>query len=134
MTLLFDTSALSDLLSAKEHAVKAFSEQSYDELLVPLATDAELRFGFANGTRTADNLKTYELFKQQFHASVKHPDQDTAIIYADLAAYARKNGLALSHNDFWIAATTIQHGGVLLTSDGDFKALPQIRALVLIRE
>jgi predicted nucleic acid-binding protein len=132
MTLVFDTSFLSDLLSDKDYAARAFAEQKYNDLSIPLATDAELRFGFANGNRVVENLKVYELFKQQFHADINNPGQDTAIIYADLATYARQHGLSLSNNDFWIAATTIQSGGVLLTKDGDFKGLPQLRAVTLI--
>ncbi len=131
MTLVFDTSALSNLLSDKDYIVKAFSEQKYDELSIPLAVDAELRFGFANSSKTANNLETYDLFKQQFHASITNPIQDTSIIYADLATYARQHGLALSNNDFWIAATTIQLGGVLFTRDGDFGELPQLRAIIV---
>lgn len=134
MTLVFDTSALSDLLSDEDYIVKAFAEQLYDSLSIPLATDAELRFGFVNGSRKADNLKNYELFKQRFNVNITHPDQDTAIIYADLAAWSRQHGLALSNNDFWIAATTIQIGGILFTADGDFKGLPQLRALILSPE
>ncbi|HEX4774315.1 MAG TPA: PIN domain-containing protein [Candidatus Saccharimonadales bacterium] len=134
MTSVFDTSALSDLLSDEDYVVKAFTEQEYDSLAIPLATDAELRFGFVNGNRAAYNLKNYELFKQQFNVNVIQLDQDTAIIYADLAAWARQHGLALSNNDFWIAATTIQIGGNLLTSDGDFKGLPQLRIIILSPE
>jgi predicted nucleic acid-binding protein len=122
MTLVFDTSALSNLLSDEDYVVKSFSEQEYDSLSVPLATDAEIRFGFVNGNRAADNQKSYELFKRQFSVS---------ITYADLAAWAKQHGLALSNNDFWIAATTIQIGGILFTSDRDFKGLPQLRLVLL---
>jgi predicted nucleic acid-binding protein len=45
MTLVFDTSALSGLLSDEDYVVKAFTEQEYDSLAIPLATYAELRFG-----------------------------------------------------------------------------------------
>jgi predicted nucleic acid-binding protein len=131
MTLVFDTSALSNLLSDEDYVVKSFSEQEYDSLSVPLATDAEIRFGFVNGNRAADNQKSYELFKRQFSVSITYPNQDTAIIYADLAAWAKQHGLALSNNDFWIAATTIQIGGILFTSDRDFKGLPQLRLVLL---
>lgn len=127
MTLVFDTSVLSSLFSNDDRVVRSFSSQTYDRLLIPLATDAEMRFGFAHGSKQTDNLKGYELFKQQFDLVVTNPDQDIAIVYADLAAWARKHGVALSHNDFWIAATCIQVGGVLATFDKDFKQLPQIR-------
>ena len=130
MTLVFDTTALSALLSDKDYVVKSLAEAEYDRAIIPLATDAELRFGFANGNRAAKNLKSYRVFKQQFNIDVIYPDQDTAIIYADIATWAKQHGLALSNNDFWIASTSVQAGGVLFTLDKDFKGLPQLRVLM----
>jgi tRNA(fMet)-specific endonuclease VapC len=129
MTLVFDTSALSPLLRNDDNIVRALSRYDFSDLLIPLATDAEIRFGFANGNRQAKNLSNYELFKRQFNLRLIKPDQDTAIIYAELAAWARQNGLALSNNDIWIAATCVQAGGILAAADGDFGGLPQVRLL-----
>lgn len=131
MTLVFDTSALSPLLRNDDATVRAATSQEYDRLIVPLAADAELRFGFAYGNRPAENLVHYNSFKQRFNIEVVSPDQDTAIIYADLARWARQHGVALSHNDFWIAATCVQTGGSLLAIDGDFGYLPQVRLAAL---
>ena len=127
VVIVFDTSALSPLLSDDDAIVKAFALQKYDQVIIPLATDAEVRFGFAHGNREQENLTNYELFKEQFGMEVAFPDEDTAIIYADLAKWARQSGVSLSHNDFWIASTTIQLGGSLFAVDNDFKNLPQLR-------
>jgi predicted nucleic acid-binding protein len=129
VTLVFDTSALSALLGNDDNIVKAFSRQSCDGVVIPLATDAEIRFGFAHGGRVAENLSNYELFKKEFSIEVMLPDQDTAIIYGDLAAWARQHGRSLSHNDFWVAATSVQIGGSLFALDQDFKYLPQLRVI-----
>jgi predicted nucleic acid-binding protein len=94
-----------------------------------LATDAEVRFGFAHGNRAKDNLINYELFKKKFSVEVIFPDQDTAIIYGDLAAWARRHGVSLSQNDFWIASTCVQVGGNLFAVSEDFKNLPQLRLI-----
>jgi len=127
MKLVFDTSTLSPLLSDDDDIVKAFVRQNYDRVIIPLATDAEVRFGFANGSRTAENLANYELFKKEFSVEVVFPDQETSIIYGDLATWARRHGVALSHNDYWIASTCVQIGGSLFAVDQDFKNLPQLR-------
>ncbi len=127
MTLIFDTSALSPLLSNDDATVKAFSQFSYDQAIIPLATDAEMRFGFRNGSKEEDNLANYELFKRQFAIEVRPPNQDTAIIYAELATWARKNGVSLSNNDIWIAAASVQVGGELFAKDKDFELLTQVR-------
>ena len=126
VTLLFDTSALSALLDRSEEIILAVTAQPYDRLVVPLAVDAELRFGFANGTRQSHNLTVYERSKREFGFEILAPSQDTAILYAELTAWMRKKGIALSQNDIWIASTCIQVGGRLLTLDQDFARLPQI--------
>jgi predicted nucleic acid-binding protein len=110
---------------------RALSQHKYDRGLIPLATDAEIRFGFAYGDRTVINLKDYQLFIEQFNLELVTPDQDTSIIYADLASWCRQHGISLSNNDLWIAATCMQAGGSLATLDGDFANLPQIRRIDL---
>lgn len=129
MTLVFDTSALSPLLSNNDDVIKRLSRERYDRAIIPLATDAEMRFGFKHGNRESQNLANYDLFKQKFAVEVISPNQDTAVIYAELATWARKNGVSLSNNDIWIAASSIQVGGKLFANDEDFKALPQIRLI-----
>jgi predicted nucleic acid-binding protein len=126
MTLVFDTSALSALLADDDRLVAAVTAPDYSSLIIPLAADAETRFGFAYGTKQAKNLQNYELFKQHFGLQVVAPDQDTAIIYTELSAWCRQTGVSLSHNDLWIAAAGIQSGGKLLTLDQDFARVPQV--------
>lgn len=131
MTLVFDTSALSALLDGDDAVMRAVAAEAYDRMLIPLATDAEMRFGFANGKRQVENLANYELFKQQFNVEVVCPDQDTSALYAELATWTRQHGVALSHNDLWIAAATLLAGGKLVARDQDFARLPQLRLLTI---
>lgn len=131
MNLVFDTSVLSALFDDEDKIVKAVSKHAFDRALVPLATDAEMRFGFAYGNKLDKNLKDYRIFIQRLNFEIVAPDQDTAIIYGDLAAWSRKNGIALSNNDIWIAATCVQFGGSLVSLDQDFTQLPQIRRVEL---
>lgn len=107
--------------------VEVVSAKNYEQYIIPLAADAELRFGFAHGNREAANLEYYESFKERYLLEVIAPSQETANTYAQLAAWARKNGVALSNNDLWIAATSVQLNGKLLTLDQDFKRLPQLQ-------
>ena len=132
MILAFDTTALSRLLDRDDQIIQIAGQQIYDHYVIPIAADAELRFGFANGNKTVQNLENYELFKEQFSAEVFCPNQNTSLIYAELATWAKQHGVALSNNDIWIAATCSQLGGRLITLDGDFKHLPQV-ALVDIK-
>lgn len=126
MTLVFDTTALSRLLNGDDQIIRIAGRQIYNHYIIPLATDAELRFGFANGNRVAQNIENYELFKDRFNAEVFLPNQDTSLIYAELATWTKRHGVTLSNNDIWIAATCSQLGGRLITLDSDFKHLTQV--------
>jgi predicted nucleic acid-binding protein len=66
MTIVFDTSALSSLLSGDERIIKTLSKQSYERMVIPLSTDAEMRFGFSYGTRPDENLATTSCSKSNF--------------------------------------------------------------------
>jgi tRNA(fMet)-specific endonuclease VapC len=133
VNLVFDTSALSALFDDEDNVVKAISRHTFDRAIVPLATDAEMRFGFAYGNKTNENLKNYRIFMEHLNFEIVCPDKDTSSIYAELAAWLRKRGLSLSMNDIWIAATCIQSGGTLATFDKDFANLPQIFQVDLSR-
>jgi predicted nucleic acid-binding protein len=126
MTLVFDTTALSHFLDEDQAILQAVASKDFDGYVIPLATDAEIRFGFMHGSRQTDNLTKYSHIIEQLAFEVVYPNQDTSLIYAELATWARQHGIALSNNDIWIAATCSQLGGRLLTLDGDFKHLPHI--------
>lgn len=126
MTLVFDTTALSHFLDEDQTVLRVVANKEFDRYVLPLATDAEIRFGFMYGSRQADNLAKYAHIIQQLSFELIYPDQDTSLMYAELATWARQHGVALSNNDIWIAATCSQLGGRLITLDGDFKHLPQI--------
>lgn len=126
MTLVFDTTALSRFLDEDQAILQVVASKEFDRYALPLATDAEIRFGFMNGSHQSDNLAKYDRIIQRLSFELIYPDQDTSLIYAELATWARQHGVALSNNDIWIAATCRQLGGRLITLDGDFKHLPQI--------
>ena len=126
MILVFDTSALSRFLDDDQGILQAVANKDFDRYVVPLATDAEARFGFMHGSRQAGNLTKYAHILQSLSFEVVFPDQDTSYRYAELAIWARQHGISLSNNDIWIAATCSQLGGRLITLDADFKHLSQI--------
>lgn len=126
MILVFDTSALSRFLDDDQAVLQAVANKDFDRYVVPLATDAEIRFGFMHGSRQTENLTKYAQILQSLSFEVIFPDQDTSYRYAELATWAKQLGIALSNNDIWIAATCSQLGGKLITLDADFKHLSQI--------
>lgn len=131
MTLVFDTSAFSKILDEDALLISVASSNKFTDYILPLAADAELRFGFKNGNQEKSNLMSYEPIKQLYNLRIVAPDQDTAIIYADLATWCRQNGISLSNNDLWVAATCVQVGGKLLATDHDFAHLPQVSLVTI---
>ena len=53
-------------------------------------------------------------------------DEETAVRYAAIRDYLRRQGTPIPVNDMWIAATAAQHGLRLLTLDGHFLRVPQV--------
>jgi predicted nucleic acid-binding protein len=123
--LTVDTSSLSKAISLDEEQLRKLAKST--NIILPLATDAEIRYGIELGDRRETGYKNYSLFKRRFRLDIHMPTESTSAIYAELAAWAKRHGVALSNNDIWIAATTIEVGGKLLTTDKDFARLPQLR-------
>lgn len=126
VNLVFDTSALSKIIDRNLELIKVVAGPEFTKFLLPLATDAELRYGFKHGNQETKNIEKYENILQDYGIQLVCPDQETALQYAELAVFCRHHGLSLSNNDLWIAASCVQHGGKLLTTDQDFANLPQV--------
>lgn len=53
-------------------------------------------------------------------------DEETSERYAVIQVALKKAGTPVGINDVWIAASAMQHGLPVLTSDRDFHKIPQI--------
>jgi predicted nucleic acid-binding protein len=131
MKLILDTSALSKVFNEDTSTIRLMSSPKYDSYLLPLAAEAEILRGFLYGKKVEENLLKYDDIISRYPIELIEPNKDTAFIYAELATWCKRNGKLLSHNDLWIAAATIQVGGVLLTFDIDFKCLMQLRTIIM---
>jgi tRNA(fMet)-specific endonuclease VapC len=92
---------------------------------------AELRAGFLKGTRLAENLAELAQFLASPRVDVVAMDEDTAERYAAIFDSLRRAGTPIPTNDVWIAASAMQCGSLLLTTDPHFRAVTQIVAEVL---
>jgi predicted nucleic acid-binding protein len=88
----------------------------------------ELRAGFLKGTRLAANLAELAQFLASPRVAVVAVDEETAERYAVILDALRRVGTPIPTNDIWIAASAMQCGSVLLTTDPHFRAAPQIVA------
>ena len=63
------------------------------------------------------------------HVSVIPVTRRTGHIYAQLFAYLKQAGRPIPTNDIWIAASALECGGVLLTTDHHFQDIPNLQTM-----
>lgn len=112
-------------LARGEEAVVELLEHA-EQIFLPVVVLAELRAGFAVGTRGARNEGGLRRFLLRSGVSLLFPDEQTTYHYAALFRQLRQQGTPIPTNDVWIAALVIQHGLVLCSRDAHFDHLPQI--------
>lgn len=124
MRFALDTNRYADLVRGDREL--AFLLEGADEVILPFPVLAELRAGFAVGSKGAEN----ELFLRRFLArpgiSPLFADDGTTRQYATLYRQLRSQGTPVPTNDLWIAALVLQHDLVLVARDAHFDRIPQI--------
>ncbi len=124
MKLLLDTNRYRDFCSSEPDIVKAV--QKSINIYLPFITLAELRAGFACGTKTKKNEAVLTRFLYQKCVDVLYPDEETTHHYANLFRQLREQGTPIPTNDLWTAALAVQYEMILASRDNHFKHLPQI--------
>jgi predicted nucleic acid-binding protein len=127
MKLALDTNRYVDLMQSMPDVVAVV--ESADEVVLPFVVLAELRAGFAHGTRRKHNEQTLIRFLQTNAVTAAYADEQTVSYYADIYADMRKRARMIPHNDLWISALCLQHGLTLFTRDKHFDSVPQIARL-----
>ncbi len=124
MRILIDTNRYRDFCEGESGAVEAI--QKAQDIYLPFVVLAELRSGFAVGTRGAENEKILTKFVNKPRVKLLFPDEDTTRHYANLYRQLRVQGTPIPTNDLWIGALAVQHDLFLFSRDGHFGHLPQI--------
>ena len=124
MNIVLDTNAYSELVKGSARVAQAMSRAA--RVVVPFIVLAELRAGFAVGSKRALNEKQLDVFLAKPGVEVMHTNDDTVLVYAAIYAQFRKSGRMIPTNDIWIAALAMQHHLVLCSDDAHFDHLPQI--------
>ncbi|MEX2300103.1 MAG: type II toxin-antitoxin system VapC family toxin [Bryobacterales bacterium] len=123
-SLLADTSAYSAFMAGHE-AIRLALQRAESIFLTPVVI-AELRVGFLGGSRRAENERVLERFLQPSRVRVAGIDAETAVRYAEIFQYLRRQGRPVPTNDLWIAASAMQLGLRILTTDAHFQRIPQV--------
>jgi len=124
MNLALDTNAYSNFMRGEPRLITII--QTAQRIYLPLIVLAELRAGFAAGTRETANAAILQRFLQGSRTSILYPDDQTTHHYASLFLQLRRKSVSIPNNDLWIAALAIQHSLILCTSDAHFEHFPQL--------
>lgn len=123
--MILDTNALSAVADNEPAAVRIFSQAVTIEL--PVIVLGEYRFGIAHSRRRNE----YEKWLGELIAATRvlPVDDETSSQYADIRAELKKAGQPIPSNDLWIAALSRQHRLPLMSQDGHFDAVEDLKRI-----
>jgi len=122
--LLLDTSAYSAFMDGHREARYLIDEA--DEVYLNVVVMGELFEAFLRGRQREQNRAGFDRFVASPRVKIVEIDEITAERYATISDTLRRAGTPISPNDLWIAASAYQHDLEILTTDGDFKRVPQV--------
>lgn len=122
--IVLDTSAYSAFLRGHE-AVAAVLQETDEISLTPIVL-GELYAGFLMGKQEKRNRSVLREFLASPRVRIRDLDEETAERYASIFLYLRERGTPIPTNDIWIAATAMQYGLKIVTTDEHYLKLPQV--------
>lgn len=122
--VLLDTSGYSAFMRG-DPAIKEML-QTVDAIYVNAVVLGELRAGFLRGRLGQKNEARLSQFMDSSRLSAVPIDEDTAERYAVILNTLWNAGKRIPTNDIWIAATAMQYGLAVITTDAHFLKIPQI--------
>jgi predicted nucleic acid-binding protein len=102
------------------------------EIAVSIVTIAELELGVLAAAEPRSRVARLRTLRDAEQLNPLPIDRAVASAFASLGVEMRAAGHGkLGVQDAWIAATAIAHDADLLTQDGDFDAVPNLRVIKL---
>jgi len=127
--ILLDTSAYSAFM--RNHGGVVEKTQRATRICVTPVVLGELHSGFLRGSRLEENRRLLSDFLASPRVETLIIDDETSLRYAEILDSLRQAGTPIPTNDVWIAASAMQHGLWVLTTDIHFKKVVKIGAVVL---
>jgi tRNA(fMet)-specific endonuclease VapC len=124
MRILLDTSAYSSFMRGNQEIKEAL--QSADSIALNPIVLGELQAGFQQGRHSGKNRNTLKQFLASPRVHVVAMDEETAERYAVILNGLWTIGRPIPTNDLWIAASAMQYGLTILTTDAHFKHVAQV--------
>ena len=122
--VLMDTSAYAAFRRGDPGVREAV--QQADEIVFNPVVLGELKAGFLMGKNEKRNRAILRDFLSSPRAIIAEIDEETSERYAVIVQSLRMKGTPIPTNDLWIAASAMQHGLKILTTDKHYLEVPQI--------
>lgn len=121
--MILDTNAVSALLAGDPGLGEVLAEDERHHL--PVIVIGEYRYGLL-GSRFRTHLQNLleVLMRESFILRV---DETTAETYSRVRDELRRKGRPIPENDIWIAALARQHRQPIVSRDGHFDEVPDLR-------
>jgi tRNA(fMet)-specific endonuclease VapC len=124
MRTLIDTSAY--IAASKGHQDVGNRMQDSTEIFLSPIVLGEILVGLRQSPRRDWEREQLSGFLALPAVGVLEIDEETSVRYAEIHDHLRRSGTPVTSNDLWIAASAMQHGLRLLTTDSDFQKIPHI--------
>jgi len=123
--VILDTNAVSALLAGDAALGEVLAETERHHL--PVIVIGEYRYGLL-GSRFRAHLQSLleTLIRESLVLGV---DEATAALYSQVRDELRRKGRPIPENDIWIAALARQHRQPIVSRDGHFDEVPDLRRL-----
>jgi tRNA(fMet)-specific endonuclease VapC len=122
--IMIDTSAYAAFL--RGHPGIKLSFQRADEISLSPVVLGELLSGFMMGKNERRNRSILRDFLSSARVNLLEIDEETSERYAVILYHLRTKGAPIPTNDVWIAASAMQYGLKVLTTDKHYIEVPQI--------
>lgn len=122
--ILLDTSGYSAFMRGHPGVGDALREA--DLVALNPVVLGELWTGFRLGSRLEKNRAELRTFLASPRVDVVDIDAETSARYAAIVDTLRRAGTPIPTNDLWIAASAMQYGLRVVTTDEHFRRVPQV--------
>lgn len=123
--ILLDTNAYTKLLLGENSVLEELGLA--DKVFIPTVVLGELFAGFKGGARETNNKKLLEQFLDKPQVEILPVNKETAEIFGEVKYELTRAGTPIPINDVWIACSAIEVGAILITYDGHFSKVSQVR-------